>query len=106
MEHRYPFGLTGIIFQEILQGAGSTEDRATLADYFGSQRFYHPLDPIATYAGAAALYGRCREQGVTIRSSIDCLIAQIAIEHDLRLLHNDRDFLRMASPIAELRFLS
>jgi len=33
-----------------------------------------------------------RKKGVTVRSSIDCLIVQTALEHDLLLLHEDRDF--------------
>jgi predicted nucleic acid-binding protein len=46
---------------------------------------------------------RCRRKGMTIRSTIDCLIAQIAIEHDLELLHSDRDFENMVSVIPELK---
>lgn len=106
MVHDFGFGLTGIIYQEILQGADTPESFERLADYFGSQRFYHPRDPLQTYAAAASLYRRCREQGVTIRSSIDCLIAQIAIEHGLLLLHSDRDYTAMQSVIPELQLFS
>jgi hypothetical protein len=42
------------------------------------------------------MYHDCRRQGVTVRSSLDCLIAQCAIEHGLTLLHNDRDYLGIA----------
>jgi predicted nucleic acid-binding protein len=41
---------------------------------------------------AAKLYFDLRKSGVTIRKSADCLIAQLAIEHDLLLVHNDSDF--------------
>ncbi|MFZ4614772.1 MAG: twitching motility protein PilT [Rectinemataceae bacterium] len=41
--------------------------------------------------------------GITIRSTIDLLIAKTAIENDLLLLHNDRDFTNMAKSIPELR---
>lgn len=98
-----PVAITGVIYQEILQGADSASSYKRLADYFGTQRFLHPLDPIETYARAAELYGRCRRSGVTIRSTVDCLIAQIAVEHDADLLHSDRDFERMATVIPELR---
>lgn len=90
-----PFGIAGVIYQEILQGADSPTSFQRLADYFGSQRFYEPKDPIETHAAAAALYMRCRHKGVTIRSTVDCLIAQIALEHELALLHSDRDFPRL-----------
>ncbi len=90
-----PFGITSVIYQEILQGAESTQDFSKLQDYLATQRFYHPQDPILSYEQAANLYFNCRRQGITIRSTTDCLIAQIAIEHNLRLLHNDRDFTKM-----------
>jgi predicted nucleic acid-binding protein len=41
---------------------------------------------------AAELHRKCRKKGFTIRSTIDLLIAQIALEHRVTLLHNDRDF--------------
>lgn len=98
-----PVGITSLIYQEILQGADSEQRFAQFKDYFGSQRFYHPRDPIKSYAEAAQIYFHCRRQGVTIRSTVDCLIAQIAIEHGLLLLHNDQDFVQMARVIPTLR---
>ena len=49
------------------------------------------------YISAARLYRTCRKQGLTIRKTADCLIAQTAIEHGVPLLHNDKDFDRIAS---------
>ena len=99
-----PVGITGLIYQEILQGADSLKRYRQFRDYFGSQIFFHPNDPIESYAAAARLYFDCRRKGVTIRSTNDCLIAQIAIEHDLGLLHNDRDFEQMKAVIPALKF--
>lgn len=45
---------------------------------------------------AAKLYFKCRKKGITIRSTIDLLIAQTAIENDLYLLHDDNDFTLIA----------
>ena len=42
---------------------------------------------------AAAHYRELRAQGVTVRSSIDVLVASFCIENDYALLHRDRDFL-------------
>lgn len=42
----------------------------------------------------------CR-QGLTIRSPIDCCIAQAALDNDLLLIHNDRDL----ETIAQVRAL-
>lgn len=50
-----------------------------------------------SYIKAADLYRKCRTKGLTIRSTIDLLIAQTAIEHDAALLHNDRDFAALAA---------
>ena len=44
------------------------------------------------YDDAAALYRRCRRQGATIRSMLDCLIAAVAIRQGIPVLHSDRDF--------------
>jgi predicted nucleic acid-binding protein len=41
---------------------------------------------------AAVLYRDCRRGGETPRAVNDCLIAAIAIRHDLPVLHRDRDF--------------
>ncbi len=106
LEHRYPYGITSVIYQEILQGAASEEDFTQLLEYLSTLDFFDPLDPLESYEAAARLYYRCRRAGITIRSTIDCLIAQVAIEHDLLLLHNDRDFDFIASVVPELRLYS
>lgn len=41
---------------------------------------------------AVGLYRTARRQGLTIRSSVDCLIAACALRHGLTLLHRDRDY--------------
>ena len=97
-----PFGITPNIFQEVLQGARTQKDYNYLKSYLETQIFYIPKNPIESFAQAAQLYRNCRIKGITPRSTIDCLIVQIAIEHDLFLLHNDKDFERMAEVI-ELR---
>lgn len=94
-----PFGITSVIYQEILQGAKTEKEYSFLKEYLSTQRFFHPQDPLSTYADAANIFYSCRRKGVTIRSTIDCLIAQIAIEHELLLLHNDKDFTAMAQVI-------
>ncbi len=46
---------------------------------------------------------KCRTKGITIRSTIDLLIAQTAIDNDVMLLANDSDFLNIAKIIPELK---
>lgn len=105
LDDRQPFAITGIILQELLQGAADEQEWRLLEEYFTTQRFLHPPSPIETHRGAARLFFLCRRQGITPRSAVDCLIAQIAIEHQVPLLHNDRDYLQLAQIIPELQLL-
>ena len=99
LQRRMPFGINSLIFQEVLQGAGSEKEYLTLREYLETQRFYHLKDPIDSFAKAAKMYLDCRKKGITIRSTIDCLVAQTALENDLLLLHEDSDFDLMAKVI-------
>jgi predicted nucleic acid-binding protein len=99
LERGIPFGINSLIFQEVLQGAVSEKEYLTLKKYLETQRFYHLREPIDSYAKAAKIYLDCRKKGITIRSTIDCLIAQTALENDLFLLHEDQDFDLMAKVI-------
>lgn len=54
-------------------------------------------EELSTYLHAADIYRACRRRGRTIRSTIDCLIAAVAIENDLIVLHSDRDFTQIAA---------
>jgi predicted nucleic acid-binding protein len=45
---------------------------------------------------AARIYFDCRRRGLTVRSTIDCFIAQLALEHRLALLHDDRGYAAIA----------
>jgi len=106
IENGIPFGITGVIYQELLQGAKGERDFKTLQEYLQTQKFYHPQDALESHAGAAKIYFDCRRKGVTIRSTIDCLIARVALEHDLVLLHDDADFEHMAGVVKELKVYS
>jgi predicted nucleic acid-binding protein len=97
LDNRIPFGITGLIYQEILQGAASINDFHKLRDYLSTQRFFNSKDTRLTHEAAANLYFLCRKKGITIRSTVDCYIAQIAIEYELTLLHNDKDFAEISN---------
>ncbi len=84
--------LTAVIYQEILQGAATPERFTKLKRYFRTLPFLNPAHPIETWEAAAELYMRCRQRGYTPRSPHDCLVARIALEHRISLLHDDRDF--------------
>jgi hypothetical protein len=74
-----------------------------LKQYLDTQRFYRLWNERKSFARAAQIYFDCRKRGITLASTIDCLIAQTAIDNDLLLLHNDSDFERIAE-VAQLKF--
>jgi predicted nucleic acid-binding protein len=80
----------GIILTEVLQGIREDEDYQRTLSRFD----IFLLLPMTrqTFLRASELYRSLRRRGVTIRKSVDCMIASVAIEHDIALLHNDRDF--------------
>lgn len=49
---------------------------------------------------ALDIYRRTRRVGLTVRSSVDCLIAACATRHHLTVVHHDRDFSTIAKVVA------
>jgi len=90
IENEEDLCLCGIILAEVLQGIRSDADYVKTKDYLDDLIFL-PMRQ-ATFVRAAEVYRSLRKRGVTIRKPVDCMIASFAIEHDVRLLHNDRDF--------------
>jgi len=84
----------GVILTEVLQGIREDKDYATASARFESF-IYLPMGQM-TFKNAAEMYRTLRRKGVTIRNAVDCMIAAVAIEHDIPLLHNDRDFVPIA----------
>ncbi len=80
----------GIILTEVLQGIRKDEDYQRTLSRFNSFLFL-PMNR-QVFIRAAELYRSLRRRGVTIRKPVDCMIASVAVEHDIPLLHNDRDF--------------
>ncbi len=99
------FGLNGLIYMEILQGAKNQKAFEQFQRYFSGQQFYSFQQTENSYSTAAQIYFDCRRSGITIRSSVDCLIAQCAIENELILLHNDKDFVQMATVVSTLKHM-
>jgi len=83
--------LTGIILTEILQGIKDDKASHETMEYLLEFPVYNPSG-VTTYIEAANIYRRCMKKGKTIRRTIDCLIAAVAMENELVLFHNDADF--------------
>jgi predicted nucleic acid-binding protein len=98
-----PYAIPNVCFQELLQGAKDNKSWKILNDYLSSQHIISARDPVTSYREAALIYYKCRKKGLTVRSSNDCLIAQIVIEHDGVLVHDDKDFVAISN-VCELKF--
>jgi predicted nucleic acid-binding protein len=100
-----PFAIPGVCCQELLQGAKDLRDWKLLLSYLETQALLFPADPWPSHVGAARMFFDCRRRGLTVRSSVDCLIAQLVLEVDGVLLHDDEDFERLKAvrPLRTLR---
>lgn len=79
------------ILQEILQGVGDAKTFEMLTDQLISLHFLN-ADPKIMAIPAAKIYVNFMKRGVTIRKSMDCLIAAYALAYDVPFYHSDRDF--------------
>lgn len=84
---------TGVIVQEILQGALAPRSRAAILERFGALDYLTPDRD--DHVQAADLRRECRRHGVHL-GTVDALIARLAIRHDLTLLTTDADFVHAA----------
>jgi predicted nucleic acid-binding protein len=83
------------ILTEVLQGFKNDRD-FELARKHLLQFPIYSLKGMHSYIQASQIYRRCRKEGITVRKTADCIIAQTAIENRLILLHDDADFDRIA----------
>ena len=84
-------GLTDVILCEVLQGVRS--DRQAARVQRGLEQFeIFETGGIALAVAAATNYRALRSRGLTVRKTIDCLIATFCLLGDHSLLHVDRDF--------------
>lgn len=84
---------TGLILQELLQGFSGPKDRKAIVDRFSSLPLIAP--DRQDHIDAAALRNECRRAGVQA-GTIDALLAQLCIRHELVLLTTDKDFAAIA----------
>lgn len=85
---------TGLVLQELLQGFSGPRDRDQIIDRFGALPLLSPERQ--DHVDAAELRNRCRRAGVQV-GTIDAILAQLCIRHDLTLLTTDNDFAGVAA---------
>ena len=84
------------VIQEVLQGFREENAYRVARQSLSALPILEAPLGLPAFEEAANLYRLARRAGLTIRSSVDCLIAACAIRHDAELLHSDRDFSALA----------
>ena len=95
-----------VVLQEVLQGARSPSHYMALQSELEQVPVFDPLDVHELHRQAGLLYARCRWQGVTVRSPMDCVVAACALEADMPLLARDSDFSDICRIEPKLRLVS
>jgi len=88
---------TGLILQELLQGFSGPRARQQILDRFSAVPLLIPDRD--DHIRAAALRNHCRRAGMQI-GTIDALLAELCIRHDLTMLATDNDFKHIAAHCA------
>jgi predicted nucleic acid-binding protein len=101
LEHGEALFTTGLILQELLQGFDGPKARAAILAHF--QLLPMLVPDREDHVAAAELRNIVRRRGIQL-ATIDALLAQLAIRHDLGFLTTDADFGR-AAPLISLRLI-
>jgi predicted nucleic acid-binding protein len=89
LEGGQPIVTTGLVLQEVLQGFAGPSARKQLIEHFGALPLLAPERQ--DHVEAAELRNKCRRAGVQV-GTVDVLLAQLCIRHELTMLSADRDF--------------
>lgn len=84
---------TGLVLQELLQGFSGPRARKQIVERFAALPLLAP--DRQDHIDAAELRNRCRRAGIQV-GTIDAMLAQLCIRHQLTLLSTDKDFLGIA----------
>jgi predicted nucleic acid-binding protein len=84
---------TGLVLQELLQGFAGARAHKDIVDRFAALPMVSP--DRQDHVDAALLRNSCRRAGVQL-GTIDALLAQLCIRHQLTLLTTDQDFTHAA----------
>jgi predicted nucleic acid-binding protein len=80
----------GFVLMEVLQGIRDNKQLVAVKQQFENLTYLD--DDRSTFELAATIYRELRQQGTTIRNSMDCLISAVVIQHGVNFLENDRDY--------------
>jgi predicted nucleic acid-binding protein len=94
--------ICGIILTEVLQGIRKDTQFGKIRDLFKNLIFL-PM-AYSTFLQSAVIYRTLRRKGITIPKPVDCMIASVAIQNEIPLLHNDKDFNAIERVFGLIRF--
>ncbi len=86
-----PIGLGDLVLIEVLQGFRHDRDYETAKELLTSLTIFD-LGGLDIAVKSADNFRSLRKRGVTVRKTIDVLIATYCINNNLPLLHSDKDF--------------
>ncbi len=86
-----PVALTEVVLTEVLQGLRSDDEASCVERHLRAFPILR-LDGVEDFVLAAELYRAARRAGVTIRKTLDCLIAAPCVRTGAPILHADSDF--------------
>jgi predicted nucleic acid-binding protein len=86
-----PVGIGDLVLIEVLQGFRHDKDYVIAKELLTSLDIYNFLDESIAIKSADN-FRLLRRMGITVRKTIDVIIATFCIENELVLLHSDRDF--------------
>ncbi len=91
IERGAPLAINAIIEMEILQGIREEATHSTVKNFLKEFQYF-PDFTKRYFDTAEDIYRGCRKRGITVRRSLDCLIASNCLIDELEILHVDRDF--------------
>ena len=103
IDNDIPYGICNYVYQELLQGSKNKQEYELLREYLNTLPFYDLRHERQSFENAALMYMKCRKKGITVRSTLDFIIAEIAIENNLYLLHDDMDYVNIGKIYGDLK---
>lgn len=88
--------VTGLVLQELLQGFSKPKAQNRIVEYFKALPLLIPERE--DHIKAAELRNRCRKKGVQV-GTIDALLAQLCIHHELQMITADQDFTHISNVV-------
>ena len=86
--------INGLVYQEVLQGIKSDKEFKNIKLILDDFSFISTSESI--FLQSANLYRQLKKKGITVRKSIDVIIAQLCINNSLPLLQADKDFVNIS----------